>query len=229
VGSDREELFKKRKGQKKQRKENALRRAPYRYLIVCEGKETEPKYFNGIKRKINAKYAQSVRVEERIEMEIKGTGRNTNDLVTYTEKIINRSPNPYGNVWIIFDKDSFSDSQFNSAIEQAQKLGFNAGWSNEAIELWFLLHFEYLTTGINRDQYCDKLDQHFKKEGIGKYEKNLDNIFDLLLIHGDLGQAIKRSEQLLKMHEENGNTYSKAKMKPATTVFILVRELSQYF
>ena len=29
------------------------RRAPANYLIVCEGKKTEPNYFNGLKKKIN--------------------------------------------------------------------------------------------------------------------------------------------------------------------------------
>ncbi|SNX53709.1 RloB family protein [Thermoanaerobacterium sp. RBIITD] len=229
MGSDREELFKKRRRHRRERKENAKKRAPNRYLIVCEGKKTEPNYFEGIKRKINEQYSQSVRVEEQIEMDIEGTGRNTNDLVSFTEYIINRSVMPYGHVWVIFDKDSFSDDQFNSAIEQAHSKGYQTGWSNEAIELWFLLHFEYLNAGITREQYCEKLTRYFKQFGIGKYEKNMKDIFELLTQYGNVDQAIKWSEKLLKMHEEIGNMHSKAKMKPATTVFELVRELRQYF
>ena len=34
------------------------RLAPANYLIVCEGKQTEPNYFNGLKKKINDKYIQ---------------------------------------------------------------------------------------------------------------------------------------------------------------------------
>ncbi|MBZ4647442.1 MAG: RloB protein, partial [Clostridia bacterium] len=52
MGSD--DLFKKRKGAKKKRKESIRERAPYRYLIVCEGGKTEPNYFEGIKRKVEA-------------------------------------------------------------------------------------------------------------------------------------------------------------------------------
>ena len=152
MGSDREELFKKRRGQRKKRKEDAKRKAPYRYLIVCEGKKTEPNYFEGIERKINAQYAQSIRVEEQIEIKIIGTGRNTNDLVGYTKYIVNRSTISYGdNIWVIFDKDSFSDDQFNSAFKQANDEGYHVGWSNEAIELWFLLHFEYLDATIKEN------------------------------------------------------------------------------
>ena len=32
------------------------RLAPANYLIVCEGKQTEPNYFNGLKKKINEKW-----------------------------------------------------------------------------------------------------------------------------------------------------------------------------
>ena len=38
------------------------RQAPANYLIVCEGKKTEPNYFNGLKRKINEKYGNKVDV-----------------------------------------------------------------------------------------------------------------------------------------------------------------------
>lgn len=229
MGSDREELFKKRRRHRRERKENAKKRAPYRYLIVCEGGRTEPNYFEGIKNRINAKYSNSVRVEEKIEIDIEGTGRSAIDLVNYTEYMINRSVMPYGNVWVIFDKDDNTDQDFNDDINRAHSKGYKTGWSNEAIELWFLLHFEYMNTGITRQQYYDKLTKHFKQFGIEKYEKNMKDIFELLMDKGCLDEAIKRAERLLKMHEEKRNIRSKAKMNPATTVFELVKELRTYF
>ena len=62
------------------------RRAPANYLIVWEGKKTEPNYFNGLKKKINEKYGNKVDVLIP-NIEVKGTGRNTTDLVKYTQKI----------------------------------------------------------------------------------------------------------------------------------------------
>lgn len=47
MGSD--DFFKQRKGNKKMRKEESKKLAPYRYLIVCEGTKTEPNYFKSIK------------------------------------------------------------------------------------------------------------------------------------------------------------------------------------
>ncbi|MDF2520571.1 MAG: RloB protein [Clostridia bacterium] len=231
MGSQREEYFKKRKGQKKKRDEENQELAPYRYLIVCEGKKTEPYYFEGIKKRIELKYANKVTIEQKIELEIEGTGRNTNDLVNYVGFLVSRSTLPYGHIWVIFDKDDFTDDQFNSAIQQASSHGYQVGWSNEAIELWFLLHFEYLVTGIGREQYYEKLTEHFKKNKIanGKYEKNMKEIFDILEQYGSTRQAIDRGIKLQEMHKENCNSNSQAKMKPATTVHELVAQLITYF
>ena len=57
--------------------------APANYLIVCEGKQTEPNYFNGLRKKINEKYGSKVDVLIP-SIEVKGTGKNTTDLVNYT-------------------------------------------------------------------------------------------------------------------------------------------------
>ena len=176
-----DQLFKKRQGQRKQKKEAEREIAPYRYLIVCEGSKTEPYYFEGIRKLINSKYGDKIRVSrinaERIEID--GTGRNTEDLVNYTIKKRRDASIPYGHVWCVFDRDSFTDQQFNNAIDMCNAHDIGAAWSNEAVELWFILHFEYLNTGITRDKYIEKLDEYFSFYGLngGKYEKNLENIY----------------------------------------------------
>ena len=66
------------------------RLAPANYLIVCEGEQTEPNYFNGLRKKINEKYGNKVDVLIP-SIEVKGTGKNTTDLVNYTDKFVNYS------------------------------------------------------------------------------------------------------------------------------------------
>lgn len=231
------DLFNKRKGNKKERKENIKKLAPYRYLIVCEGLKTEPNYFKGIKRKINAQYSGRIKIKERIDLDIKGLGKNTGNLVTFVDTLLDEVGRiesqgvvPYGHIWIIFDKDDFPDEQFNNAIKQAEARGYHVGWSNECMELWFLLHFEFLNSGIPRNQYVAKLNEHFKKHNInrGKYDKNFDDIFEVLLQYGDVDKAVERSKDLYNRHVQQG-IRSMAKMKPANTVFQLIEELSQYF
>ena len=73
--------------------------APPNYLIICEGKKTEPNYFNGLKQKINEKFGDRISIVPAIK--IKGTGLNTESLVKYTKQYINKSPKVYGQVWVV--------------------------------------------------------------------------------------------------------------------------------
>ena len=41
-----------------------------------------------------------------------------------------------------------------------------AAWTNEAFELWYLLHFNFYNTGISRKQYQDLIETNFKKQGL---------------------------------------------------------------
>ncbi len=151
------------------------RRAPANYLIVCEGKKTEPNYFNGLKKKINNKYGNKVDVLIP-NIEVKGTGRNTTDLVKYTQKYVNYSSKVYGQVWVVFDKDDYNDEQFNKAIENCD---YNACWSNPNFELWLLAHLKKVTRYISKDDILDELSKEFQKNGLGEYNKNDADIFEI--------------------------------------------------
>lgn len=111
------------------------RRAPANYLIVCEGKKTEPNYFNGLKKKINNKYGNKVDVLIP-NIEVKGTGRNTTDLVKYTQKYVNYSSKVYGQVWVVFDKDErFILEVYNKSKENEEGIHENTIYKDKYIEI----------------------------------------------------------------------------------------------
>ena len=60
------------------------------------------------------------------------------------------------------------------------EIQYHAAWSNECIEFWFLLHFAYYTANNHRSEYSSFLNDKFKELGIGKYQKNLKDIFEIL-------------------------------------------------
>lgn len=130
-----DQIFKKRKGQRIKRKAAEKEIAPFRYLIVCEGEKTEPLYFKGIKDKINEKFGDKIRVKDisADRIVIDGTGRNTESLVNYALEKKRTAKIPYGHVWCVFDKDSFTDEQFNSAIQICETNSLGAAWTNEAL------------------------------------------------------------------------------------------------
>lgn len=55
----------------------------------------------------------------------------------------------------MFDRDDNED--FNRALYLARENNIRCAWSNESIELWFLLHFEFINTNNGRKWYIHKL------------------------------------------------------------------------
>ena len=174
------------------------RQAPANYLIVCEGKKTEPKYFNGLKRKINEKYGNKVDVLIP-NIDVKDTGLNTTSLVKYTQEKVNHANKVYGQVWVVFDKDDYNDEQFDSAIDNCN---YNVAWSNPNFELWLLAHFKKVNRYISKDDVLQELSKEFQKNGLGNYTKNDTNIFDKVTSEGKLHTAIKNCEYMEELNKD---------------------------
>ena len=196
------------------------RQAPANYLIVCEGKKTEPNYFNGLKRKINEKYGNKVDVLIP-NIDVKGAGMNTTSLVKYTQKTVNHANKVYGQVWVVFDKDDYSDKQFNQAIKNCD---YNVAWSNPNFELWLLAHLKRVSRAISKDEILDELDKEFQKNGLGTYKKNDDRIFEKVTKDGKLYTAIKNCEYMEKLNK-NGQA---SERNPMTRVYKIVDGLKEY-
>ncbi len=113
------------------------------FLIVCEGTKTEPNYF------------KSFRLPKDV-IDIKGLGLDPSKLVENAKKFNQKER--YDQVWCVFDRDSWTKNDFKNAIQNAEAEGFGVAYSNEAFELWYILHFEFLNTAIPRNQYLNKLD-----------------------------------------------------------------------
>ncbi|MCK9254782.1 MAG: RloB family protein [Bacteroidales bacterium] len=122
---------------------------------------------------------------------------------------------------MVFDKDSFSDQSFNSAIQTCIATpNVDCAWSNEAFELWYLLHFHYYNSGVSRKQYQDLIEKNFKKQGLNgyKYKKNSTEMYSLLETYANKGNAIKLEK--LYFRQQNYSTQN-----PCTMVYKLVAEL----
>ena len=78
------------------------------------------------------------------------------------------------------------------------ELQYHTAWSNECIEFWFLLHFAYYTANNHRTEYIAFLNDKFKELGIGKYQKNMQNIFEILMEYGNPKLAIRYAKRIMK-------------------------------
>lgn len=196
------------------------RQAPANYLIVCEGKKTEPNYFNGLKKKINEKYGNKVDVLIP-NIDIKGIGMNTTSLVKYTQKTVNHANKVYGQVWVVFDKDDYNDEQFDSAIDNCN---YNVAWSNPNFELWLLVHFKKVNRYISKDDVLQELSKEFQKKGFGDYTKNDTNIFEKVTSEGKLHTAIKNCEYMEELNKDG----QASQRNPMTKVYKTVDGLKEY-
>jgi hypothetical protein len=193
------------------------------FLIVCEGEKTEPNYFESLKDNL------PVGVLNVYNFKIIGTGHNTISLVKKAKQLRSDWENETGRkidkLWIVFDRDSFTPQSFNSAIQTHQNTpNIDCAWTNEAFELWYLLHFHFYNTGIGRTQYQQLIEQNFRKKGLDKfhYQKNSPDMYSLLEKYGDRQQAINNAKNLAQLYGERTDY---ANQNPCTTVYKLVEEL----
>lgn len=177
-----------------------------RFLIVCEGSKTEPNYF------------RSFRVPRDV-VEVHGLGEDPSTLVRSATDLKNKDGDDYDQIWCVFDRDSWPLENFNNAISSATSQGFRVAYSNEAFELWYILHFEYLNTGIPRKDYIHRLSLLLVGQ---KYQKNSETIYDELL--DKQPTAIRNAKKLLTEYDP----HVPAKDNPSTTVHLLVQELNRF-
>jgi hypothetical protein len=201
-----------------------------RILIVCEGEKTEPAYFRGL---IAHHKLHTVRLDDgrRLEVQVEGAGRSTLPLVEYALAQQRTASPPYAEVWCVFDRDSFPPDDFDNAVSRAAAHPvLRAAWSNEAFELWYLLHFEYLDAsppgarGAARDHYVSRLHALLRPLGRERYGKNDPGLYVLL---GDdrRQRAAANAHRLLASYPEVTAPHACC---PATTVHDLVTRLLQF-
>ncbi len=208
-------VWKKRFERKEKKRRVNIRTKLVYFLIVCEGEKTEPNYFIALERTLPP---------GTVELKIDGTGRNTLGLVNYAIKHRDDALKKYDRVWAVFDKDDFPDDNFNNAIIKASANNVNCAWSNEAFELWFLLHFQFVNTGMKREDFKAYLEREIKRKSKNahyKYLKNDPNTCSILEIHGNQKQAIEWAKQLnQKYSDQRYSTHN-----PCTLVHELIEEL----
>ena len=179
-----------------------------RILIICEGEKTEPNYFRGFR-------VTSARII------IKGLGYDPSSLINFANEekdLAKKEGEEYQQIWCVFDRDSFPTQNFNNAIRKAKRHGIKVAYSNEAFEIWYILHFNYFDAAISRDRYSTIL-----KKNLGhQYLKNSKDMYMELIELQD--SAIRNAKKLLTVY----NPINPEANNPSTTVHKLVENLNKY-
>jgi len=224
MGSD--DLFKKRREERKRRKHEYRPINTNSFLIVTEGERTEPLYLKGIQKKIKEKMDGRIDVIEIPVIDIHGEGCGTGKLIEVTERIVKEAKILYQNVWVVFDKDDFDD--FDVAIQLGKEKGYQVAWSNQSFEYWLYLHFNYSDSALHRYDWNEKLNEIFKQYnlGDGTYRKNYDNIYDLVNVYDGVNSAIRNAKRRMAGFVDERDISSQ--YDPGTMVYKLVEDLKRY-
>lgn len=183
--------------------------------IICEGSETEVKYFKRFRSR-----GCHIDIEP-----LPSQYKSADKLVQKAHSTMGN--NPYypdegDTIWCVFDRDDNTDEILRNAVLQAKKEGYRIIFSNPAFELWYLLHFTEQNAVIKD---CQTVIELLQKPGrIEKYEKSVD-VYDILKPMQEiaLNNAKKRITALGKAGEE----LVKRESNPATNVCELVEYLNQ--
>ncbi|MCL2046225.1 MAG: RloB family protein [Oscillospiraceae bacterium] len=217
----------KRNNRKKIRKIEHLPLIEHRYYIFCEGEQTEPLYFHGLKEAIeeNPIYKNTIIIQ------VEGVGAETLKVLEAAEDKVRELKIENAQVWCVYDKDSFPSDRFNRVSERVANLNhhqssveYRVAWSNQCIEYWFMLHFDYYDSDNDRKYYRAFLHKQFKKLGWQKYEKNNAELFKILTFQGNPKQAINWAKERINLCIG----YTDSLSVPATKVHELVEELANY-
>lgn len=104
-----------------------------RILIVTEGTQTEPQYFEGLKKHLRATGLDVVGVD------VHGIGRDPERIVDEAARRMKAARRePYDEVWCVFDVDRHD---LSPARASARRAGVSVAISNPCFEIWLLWHF----------------------------------------------------------------------------------------
>lgn len=227
MGTD--NLFKKRREERKERKHDFKQSKANSFLIVTEGERTEPLYLKGLQKKIIEKIGGAIEVIDTSmfpTIDVFGEGCSTGKLIDVTDRIVKEAKIIYQNVWVVFDKDDFTD--FNTAIKKAEEKGYKVAWSNQCFEYWLFLHFNYSDAALHRDIWTEKLNEIFKQYNLGDgvYRKNYEDIYDIVDTYNGVDCAIKNAKRRMSGYDEKKDLPSE--YDPGTTVYKLIQDLKVY-
>lgn len=183
------------------------------YCIVTDTESTEANYMKGLHDSLPAEY------KDRIVIKVVKT--KTAKLIKTCQEQISMNPQ-YAEGWIVFDRDQVVG--FDEIIKNAENAGINVGWSNPCFEIWLGAYLDKINHSYNSVSCCNEFALIFRKKLGIDYKKSNENLYSLLVRHGNEKLAIERAEDMLKKFIQDG-IKKPSEMCPCTTVHHLVREI----
>ena len=165
-------------------------------LIYCEG-ETERIYFEQMKLLKRSKM---------VSVKIKNVKRSAIKLAQHAYR--DSSYQPFDEVWIVFDKDDLTEKQLEEVNVFCEEKDIKIAYTNEAFELWLLLHFEAVEVSepYPRAMLNNKMEKHLGVARYFRHKGDVELISPIALRHE---VAIKNCKEMMALRntESRENPY----------------------
>ncbi|MDE0332467.1 MAG: RloB family protein [Nitrospinae bacterium] len=190
-----------------------------RFIVLCEGKKTEPAYFEAVK------YAYRDTLVEVETYPAVGVPYTIAEKAIEYARVLGLDPrsrrkkNSFeenDQVWAVFDRDEHP--RFDEAVALCERFGVHIGRSNPCFELWLILHEQDHNRAENRHE-MQKIFESLRPE----YKKDSAKTPDCVNLVSRVEKAEERSERQLQNHEQGGSPYG----NPSTTVGRLTRAIRE--
>ena len=181
------------------------------FVLFCEGKKTEPAYFNAIKRccgntLIAVEIVEDAGVPKTIaKRAVKEAKRRRRKRDSFEED---------DEIWAVFDRDQHPD--FKNAVQRCEQHDIGVARSDPCFELWLILHER------DYDRSCNRWDVQKDFEDLRpEYDRSGSKTPDCDDMVRRVEEAEERAEAQLRRREEQGAPFG----NPSTTVFQLTRAI----
>lgn len=185
-------------------------------LIVCEGSETEPRYFEALRRQYKLSTITVAGGRESFRNLVENALSLREQRRQQSQKSQKRGEvgNPeFDQVWCVFDTESQAlYHQCIQAVDYAEQEGLEVAISNPCIEYWYILHFEETTRPFMNGEEA----KQWLRRYIQNYEENT-SVFELIRNNTDI--AIERAERIYNRHPDGNLRFP----NPSTCIYKLVR------
>jgi hypothetical protein len=189
-------------------------------VVVCEGKVTEPKYFEDFRLycgnslvtvKAIGGCGVPVSVVERAIAERERLVREAKASRDSFDQIFE--------VWAVFDRDAHPQPQVPTAIANAQINDIRVAFSNPCFEVWGLMHYScYSRPGHHHET------QRELKRILTGYCHERNPVMSLQLLQPKYETAVTNSQQALRRREQEDSPNG----DPSTTVHLLTERIREF-
>lgn len=198
-------------------------------LVATEGGNTEPIYFESIRRMFSSPTVELVthgagRGDPRSLADAAIEVRNERRRQARKKELSINQLEDFDEIWIVFDTDVLNAEKRSDGIAYARSKGIQIAYSEPCFEYWLLLHGRYTTAQMLQCEEVQAfLKQTFGWSGYNKNHRECVKLIEPLVTKSTVQKAMKHAGRCRRHHEEAGTPFP---ANPSTDVDRLIEAIN---